>query len=158
MHARAPAVHQPTVVRAPRRGHTEQVGLVLHQEGEEPIESLLASLEKEFRKLPSVKEVIPGSPRRGKRQVREVVDLTIRFVKKVSMDEAERIAKKVVAMIKERQKRSTRLRATRRNRAQERRQNGDIRRAVKLREREKLNKLKRLPRSSQELAALAVNL
>jgi hypothetical protein len=111
---------QPTVRRGPRRGHDEQIILIMPQAKDPVSERLLRALTNELGKLPEVREVIPSttSPQRGAESSRELVEVVIRFVRRIKPDEAERLVRRTLKMMRFRWKRlsSPVLRAERRDR------------------------------------------
>jgi hypothetical protein len=112
-------VPRPTVHEGPPRGRAAQIVLALPahdpQVGNEPltisdseiVQELFATYAPKIGSLPEVKEVIQASPRRGKRSSRELVFMTIRFVKGIKTEEAEKIIRKIITATRSRINRLT---------------------------------------------------
>ena len=90
---------RPAVHRGPRRGHTEQVLLASPAEDAAAAQALFNTYADTVRGLPEVKEVIFGSPRRGKRKCRESAFMTIRFVRGISATKAVKLIKRTVTRL-----------------------------------------------------------
>ena len=88
---------RPAVHRGPRRGRTEQVLLASPAEDKDAAKALFNTYADEVREHPAVKEVIFGSPRRGKRKCRESAFMTVRFVRGISASQAVKLIKRIVA-------------------------------------------------------------
>lgn len=87
---------RPAVHRGPRRGHAEQIVLALPANAPVDEGVMFRAYASDFGELPEVEEVIPESPRRGKRKSRELVFMTIRFVRGITADKAKKIGKRTV--------------------------------------------------------------
>jgi hypothetical protein len=119
LHGPPSVVPRPTVRKGPPRGRAAQIVLVLPApdpkvvnellpiSDPEIVEQLFATYAPKIGHRPEVKEVIQGSPRRGKRSSRELVFMTIRFVKGIKPDEAEKLVKKIVSATRSRINRLT---------------------------------------------------
>ena len=87
---------RPAVHRGPRRGHAPQVMLATPATGAISAEDMFNAYANEISELPEVREVIQGSPRRGKRRCRESVFMIIRFARGVSVKKAVRLIEQTV--------------------------------------------------------------
>lgn len=91
---------------------------------------LYQELANELGKLPEVKEVVYRSTQRGPEPGRELVELVVRFVKRVQPDEAERLVRRTIKKTRTRWTRvsSPVLRAERRERKRAKREAARLRR------------------------------
>ncbi len=88
---------RPAVHRGPRRGHSEQVVLVVPAHAPVDEDTMFHAYSGTISALPFVKEVIQTSPRRGKPASRQSVFMTIRFKRGVSAERAVALVKRAVA-------------------------------------------------------------